>query len=227
MQTFRECQRGIEFNFENDGPFTCDNPLITADLVLAVGENGLGVLQKAGANRTVTFAGAHGQIGYSVQLCPGETSQGLFGTWVVNSALMVLPLQENNSFTPAVLPNLCRSRSMLSVVYNTQSDSERRILWYRQDRLFWTNVVTPGGASTGCTAIDPLVETRLEMIGAVATAIDGRTRPEIEAFRVKARARLTEREGLFLIRSMLVDMDQPNVGVFALTCNSYLRFAVK
>jgi len=226
MQTYRECMRGFELNFANEGPFTCSQPLIFADLVLAVGDNQLGVLQKAGASRIVTFAGCHGDLKYGVQICPGETLQGAFGTWRVYSALMVLPLAENSLIAPAVLPNIANSRSMLSVVTATQSDSERRILWYRMDKLTWLNVQDGAGASQGCGFSGTGVTERLDFSMSVAAAIYGRTLPSIEAFRVKARARLTERDGLFLVRNVVADMETTD-GVFLLESDCYLRFAVK
>jgi len=227
MQTYRECSRVLEVD-TSEGYFPCSNPLIFADLVLAVGDNTSGmVLQKAGANRTVSFAGGHGQVSYAIQLCPGDDNAVTTMSFRIYTALMVLPLQENSSIAPVVLPNIAQSRSQLSVVFATQSDSERRILWYRFDRLHWVNIV--GSADPNdCDSGDNLVDTRGKFITSAAMAIYGRTWPTMEQFRVKARARMTEREGLFLVRNIVVDPGiAPNNVILDVISDAYLRFAVK
>jgi len=228
MQTFRECGRQLVVDF-TQGTFPCSSPLIFADLVLAVGDTASGVLQKAGANRTVSFAGAHGQLEYSAQVCPGSDQMPANAIFRVYSALMVLPLAENSSVAPAVLPNIAASRSQLSVIFATQSDSERRILWYRLDRLHWTNMDATQDPGF-CDFSDNLVDTRYRMIVSNAMAFYGRTWPSASQFRVKARARMTEREGLFLVRNIVCDPFGSPFGinaVFGLSSDAYLRFAVK
>jgi len=229
MQTFRDCSRDLEVAMVQGVPFSCANPLIFADLVLAVGDNSGMVLEKAGANRTVTFAGGHGQISYAMQLCPGDTQLPTTMSFRVYSALMVLSLQEASGIAPAVLPNIAQSRSQLSIVYATQSDSERRILWYRFDRLHWTNTSpTTDGPCEGspCNVADVTVDSRNTFITSVAMANFGRTWPDAEQFKVKARARLTEREGLFLITNV-VTSEFCGGGTLALFRDAYLRYAVK
>jgi len=230
MQTYRECSRILEVDI-SQGSFTCNNPLIFADVVLVVGDQSGMVLEKAGANRMVSFAGGHGQIAYAAQLCPGDDEAPSNASFRIYSALMVLPLQEASAIAPAVLPNIAASRSQLSVVFSTQSDSERRILWYRYDRLHWTNVdatADPGPCDFSTVGAS---DSRLQMISSVAMAQWGRTQgPLNEQFRVKARARMTEREGLFLIRNIVFDPfgngGSANI-VLAVTSDAYLRYAVK
>jgi len=212
-------------------PFTCANPLIFADVVLVVGDMSGMVLEKAGANRTVSFAGGHGQLAYAMQFCPGDTQLPTNMSFRIYSALMVLPLAENSGIAPAVLPNIAQSRSQLSVVYDTQSDSERRILWYRFDRLHWTNIAgTTDGPCEGSdcmTAITDGTPARFVMISTAAASHWGRTQgPLHEQFRVKARARLTEREGLFLVTN-IVPSEACGGGVLAVFRDAYLRYAVK
>jgi len=230
MQTFRDCSRDLEIDMTDTGaPFTCANPLIFADLVLAVGDNSGMVLEKAGANRAVTFAGGHGQISYAMQLCPGDSQLPTTMSFRVYTALMVLPLQEASGIAPAVLPNIAQSRSQLSIVYATQSDSERRILWYRFDKLHWANeqgTIDGPCEGTPCNASDAAVNLRGTFITSVAMANFGRTWPDAEQFRVKARARLTEREGLFLVTNV-VPSDPCGGGILALFRDAYLRYAVK
>ena len=228
MQTFRECFRGLEVDI-SEGAFTCAAPLTFADLVLAVGDNQSGVLQKAGANRTVSFAGCHGQVSYAAQLCPADDELPLTASFRIGTALMVLPLQEGSPIAPALIPNIMQTRSMLSVVYATQSDSERRILWARYDRLHWMNI----GATTDpnfCDSNSSNVDTRLLFTTSAAMAVFGRTWPSVEQFQCKSRARLTEREGLFLVRNIVFDPLEGAAGsgiVLSVTTDSYLRFAVK
>jgi len=229
MQTYRECARDLEVAMVQDQEFTCNNPLIFADLVLAVGDNSGMVLEKAGTNRAVTFAGGHGQISYAMQLCPGDTQLPTTMAFRIHTALMVLPLQEASAIAPAVLPNIAASRSQLSVVYATQSDSERRILWYRFDKLHWTNTSpTTDGPCEGssCMLPDTAVDNRFAMITSMATAVYGRTWPSFESFRVKARARLTEREGLFLVTN-ISHGESCGGGTLAIFRDAYLRYAVK
>jgi len=229
MQTYRECGRDLEVAMVQGQFFTCANPLIFADTVLVVGDQSGMVLEKAGANRTVSFAGGHGQISYAMQICPGDTQLPLTIAFRIYTALMVLPLAENSGIAPAVLPNIAQSRSQLSVVYDTQSDSERRILWYRFDKLHWTN---PQGTIDGpcegspCMSDNALYDFRLGGITVAATALYGRTWPSFEQFRVKARCRLTEREGLFLVTN-IVHTDACGGGVLAIFRDAYLRYAVK
>jgi len=226
MQTYRECTRVLPVDFTN-GDFSCNDPLIFADLVLAVGDEQQGVLQKAGASRTVSFAGAHGQIGYGVQLCPTDDELPGNMSFRIYNALMVLPLAENSKVAPAVLPNIAASRAMLSVVPATQSDTERRLLWYRLDKLHWAN---PGPTSDSelCDLFDTSIDTRLEFISSASMAVFGRTWPSAEQFRVKSRARLTEREGLFLVRNIVVESGKQGIeAVLGLSSDVYLRFAVK
>jgi len=231
MQTYRECSRTLEVD-TSEGYFPCSNPLIFADLVLAVGDNTSGmVLQKAGANRTVSFAGGHGQIAYGIQFCPGDTQLPTNMSFRIYTALMVLPLQEASAIAPAVLPNISGSRSQLSVVFATQSDSERRILWYRFDRLHWTNVdPTTDGPCEGDPCVnstDRAYDTRRDGISVAAAAQWGRTQGSLaEQFRVKARARLTEREGLFLVTN-IVPTEACGGGTLAIFRDAYLRYAVK
>jgi len=227
MQTYRECARILEVDI-SEGVWTCANPLIFADVVLVVGDQSGMVLEKAGANKTVSFAGGHGQVSYAVQMCPGDDDLPITMSFRIYSALMVLPLAENSAIAPAVLPNIAQSRSQLSIVFNTQSDSERRILWYRFDRLHWTNT----GATTDpgpCDADSNLMDdVRVRWITSFATAVYGRTHPAFEQFRVKARARLTEREGLFLVRNIVVDPGGTTpTSVLQVTSDAYLRYAVK
>jgi len=230
MQTFRECSRDLEIAMVQGQEFTCNNPLIFADVVLVVGDQSGMVLEKAGANRFVTFAGGHGQIAYAIQLCPGDTELPLTMSFRIYTALMVLPLAENSAIAPAVLPNIAASRSQLSVVFATQSDSERRILWYRFDRLHWTNVdPTLDGPCEGdpCASPDRAVDIRKTFITSSAMAHYGRTAGSwAEQFRVKARARLTEREGLFLITN-IVPSEACGGGTLACFRDAYLRYAVK
>jgi len=226
MQTYRECSRALEVDM-TEGFFPCANPLIFADVVLVVGDQSGMVLEKAGANRTVSFAGGHGQVSYAIQLCPGDDDLPTVMSFRIYTALMVLPLAENSAIAPAVLPNIAQARSQLSVVFNTQSDSERRILWYRFDRLHWTNV-GPTTDPGPCDSTDFTVDTRNEFITSAATAVFGRTWPSVEQFRVKARARLTEREGLFLIRNIVVDPGGTTpTSVIQVSSDAYLRYAVK
>lgn len=229
MQTFRDCARDLEVAMVQDQEFTCNNPLIFADLVLAVGDNSGMVLEKAGANRAVTFAGGHGQISYAIQLCPGDTQLPTTMAFRIHTALMVLPLQEASGIAPAVLPNIAQSRSQLSIVYGTQSDTERRILWYRYDKLHWANTSpTTDGPCEGspCNADTVAVDNRNSFITSAAMAVYGRTWPSFEAFRVKARARLTEREGLFLITN-ITHGESCGGGTLAIFRDAYLRYAVK
>jgi len=189
------------------------------------------VLEKAGANRMVSFAGGHGQIAYAAQLCPGDDELTSNASFRLYSALMVLPLAENSAIAPAVLPNIAQSRSQLSVVFNTQSDSERRILWYRYDRLHWTNIdVTSDPGPCDFSTTEGSI-TRMQVISSAAMAQWGRTQgPLHEQFRVKARARMSEREGLFLVRNIVFDpfggVGSANA-VLAVTSDVYLRYAVK
>lgn len=228
MQTMRECARIMEINFE-DGPFTCANPLAFADVVLVIGDNSGGVLQKAGANRTVSFAGGHGRLQLGAQACPGDNQLPMNIIFRVYSALMVLPLAETSFTAPVTIPNIAQSRSMLSNVIATQSDTERRILWYRMDRLHWMNV--DGSNPVGlCDNSTNSVDTRNSMLATVAAAVHGRTFDGAADFRVKARCRLTEREGLFFVQNVVTD---PNnvigtpTAVLSYTRDLYLRFAVK
>jgi len=229
MQTYRECSRLLEVDIQ-EGSFPCNNPLIFADVILVVGDQSGMVLEKAGANKTVSFAGGHGQIAYAAQLCPTDDELPSNASFRIFSALMVLPLAENSAIAPAVLPNIAQSRSQLSIIYNTQSDSERRILWYRFDRLHWTNIAATADPSL-CDFTDNLVTTRRDMISSVAMGVYGRTLgPLHEQFRVKARARMTEREGLFLVRNIVFDPipgAPPLNVVMSVTSDAYLRFAVK
>jgi len=231
MQTFRECSRDLEVVLDPGVPFSCNNPLIFADVVLVVGDMSGMVLEKAGANRHVTFAGGHGQIAYAIQFCPGDTQLPLNMSFRLYTALMVLPLQETSAVAPAVLPNISASRSQLSVVFATQSDSERRILWYRFDRLHWTNVdPTTDGPCEGDPCVnstDRAYDTRRDGISVAAAAQWGRTQGSLaEQFRVKARARLTEREGLFLVTN-IVPTEACGGGTLAIFRDAYLRYAVK
>jgi len=230
MQTYRECSRILEVDI-SEGSWTCANPLIFADVVLVVGDQSGMVLEKAGANKTVSFAGGHGQIAYAAQLCPSDDEMPSNASFRIYSALMVLPLAENSAIAPAVLPNIAQSRSQLSVVFNTQSDSERRILWYRFDRLHWTNIdVTADPTECDLSTTEGSI-TRMQVISSAAMAQWGRTQGSLfEQFRVKARARMTEREGLFLIRNIVFDPfgngGSANV-VLSVTSDAYLRYAVK
>lgn len=229
MQTYRECSRLLEIDMQ-EGTFPCNNPLIFADVILVVGDQSGMVLEKAGANKTVSFAGGHGQLAYASQLCPTDDELPLNFSIRVYSALMVLPLAENSAIAPAVLPNIAQSRSQLSIIYNTQSDSERRILWYRFDRLHVTNIGATASL-TACDSNDVSNDSRGEAISSAAMANWGRTTgPLNEQFRVKARARMTEREGLFLIRNIVCDPlgDGIAIGVvWSVTSDAYLRYAVK
>jgi len=229
MQTYRECSRILEVDI-SEGSWTCANPLIFADVILVVGDQSGMVLEKAGANKTVSFAGGHGQLAYAAQLCPTDDEMPLNASFRVYSALMVLPLAENSAIAPAVLPNIAQSRSQLSVVFNTQSDSERRILWYRFDRLHWTNHAATADPSI-CDSASSAVDTRLQFISSAAMAMWGRTQGSAaEQFRVKARARMTEREGLYLVRNIVFDPfgngGSANV-ILSVTSDAYLRYAVK
>jgi len=227
MQTYRECGRGLEVDMTSGSP-TCALPLIFADVVLVVGDQSGMVLEKAGANRTVSFAGGHGQIAYAMQFCPADDELPSNLSFRIYTALMVLPLAETSGIAPAVLPNIAQSRSQLSVVYDTQSDSERRILWYRFDRLHWTNIVAT--SSPGPCDVDPdALVSRFNLIASGAMAQWGRTQGSLnEQFRVKARARMTEREGLFLVTNITVSPELDDVGaVLQITRDAYLRYAVK
>jgi len=217
MQTFRECRRGFTIPF-GSGPFTCAEPLAFADPVLLM-RAGAGLDQAPGLQRAVMFGGLHGQLEYTMQLVPGDDELPCFDVYTVHTALMVLPLTEGSEVVPAYIPNIAESRSQLSVIVGTQSDSDDRYLYYRMDNFWWTNTEPDACGNTDAAQT-------LDISILQNTLMANSFRQSNTMFQVKSRARIDERHGLFLVRNVVTGTGVVDA-VLALVAWSNFRFAVR
>jgi len=220
MQTFRECRRGLTLPLADPGAYNCAEPLAFADLVLSC-ETELSASQQqvSGAARAVLFAGCHGQLEYAAQVFPGDTALPCRDVFTMHSALVVLPLAEGAKSVPAYIPNIAISRSQLSVNSNTQMDTDERMLWYRFDNMWWLNP-DPDACDNGD---QPPFTQDIVLQTLHLTANTFKQNPT--QFQVKARARIDERHGLFLVRNFVCGIGVVNANLVMSTW-SYLRLAV-
>jgi len=218
MQTFRECRRALAVPFL-EGPFDCATPLAFADVVLTCETDvSAGQQQVSGAARSVMFKGCHGQLDYSVQVFPGDVLLPCLDVFTMHSALMVIPLAEGTKNVPAYIPNIAISRNQLSVNANTQMDTEDRILWYRMDHLWWRNP-----DFDNCGNADAALTQDISFL--VSHTMGNTFKQNPSQFQVRARARIDERHGLFLIRNLVCGINVVNA-FLQMSTWSYMRMAV-
>jgi len=228
MQTWRECERTLNYDVEFDG--NCSNPQIFADLVCGPIASAAGVMQVSGAMRGLSWGGAHLQIRYNSAILASTEAPCSHGIKIV-TALVKLPLLEDD-VTPAYLPNLCVTRRQDSVVHATQSDTDEDILWLWDDQLDLINIAcNTGGGEIPCglTTCPPSCCTSESVLGwftIPALTSFGRMKHET---RLKSRRRLKEREALFLITEFVNGGSQTsgNVGLWPIRRNVYMRYAVR
>jgi len=229
MQTWRECERTLNYDVEFDG--NCSNPQIFADLVCGPIASAAGVMQVSGAMRGLSWGGAHLQIRYNSAILASSEAPCSHGIKIV-TALIKLPLLEDD-VTPAYLPNLCVTRRQDSVVHSTQSDTDEDILWLWDEQLDLMNIscnTAAGAVPCGLTNCPPSCCTEDNIpIGAFilpAIAQFGRMKHET---RLKSRRRLKEREALFLLTEIVNGGSQTtgNVGLWPIRRNVYMRYAVR
>lgn len=243
MQTFRECERQLNIDFDPNS--TCAAPQTYADYLCGIGPSGGSTQMKPGASRSIVFGGAHLRYRLDAALVNNRDSPcSLSVKWV--AAIVKLPLLEDE-LTPAYLPNLAISRSQLSVVPATQSDTDEDILWWRDGQMDLVNaaccgfdgtIACPSGfyADSGnCdpTCCDPSLNqsarvacNMLAEVLAVAGALYGRMEYDTV---VRAKRRIREREALFLIHHWVSGTlgAIPNQPLWLVRRNAYLRYAVR
>jgi len=194
--------------------------VITADFVCGMERSSGTVIQVAGAGRTLRFGGGHVQARASLDINSGQSTDNpvfIAGIGIIQ-ALIILPLAENSEVAPAYLPNIMQTRSQLSVVTATQSDTMDRVLWRHYFRLSFVNGPQIC-ASTDCT------ERKIYQFLIGAKNAESGHDPFREA-RIRARATLDEKHALFWIRN--IEWGGADFGTgFNLFFDNYLRFAVR
>lgn len=229
MQTFRECERTLPHTFADN--WTCNNPLIYADYVCGIGPSTSQNQMKPGAARFLTFGGGHLQIRYNAAVYSHADMPCPFSVKVV-SALLVLPLLEDD-VTPAYLPNLAISRSQLSVVPATQSDTDENILWIEDTQLDLMNLSCNSNFPENSVCVwnvpqcsDPGLPAG-DVVG-TSGALYGRWEARR---RIRTKRRLKEREALFLLTEYVSNIgaftDPPPLEPWVIRRNVNFRYAVR
>jgi len=201
MQTFRDCDRSMDLAIDQLVP-SCSAPQIFADYLCGIGPS-TSPQMKPGASRTLTYGGGHLHVEYHVAQVSGQNFPCSFAFQVV-TAIVKLPLLEDD-LTPAYLPNVMVSRSQLSVVPSTESDTDEDVLYWTSDQLFALNIDCSVGGNncarvivgTGCSnSGDNIGANALAFIEYGTTVLHGRS---VFDHQVKTKRRLKEREALFLL----------------------------
>jgi len=232
MQTFRECERQVDIPIKTPVIGTCAAPMTFLDYVCGLGTS-TGLQMKGGASRTLTFGGGHLETRLSMGVIDSTLMPCSFDLKVI-LALLVLPVQEDE-ITPEYSPNVAIARSQLSVVPQTQSDTDENILWWRSYQLvasnFECNTTVPDTATcvpgTGCDTSNP------PTIGTLLMANLGVAYGRWDHFElIRSRRRLREREALYLLMHYVWNQDftqgdnQPQIN-WPVRRNVYFRYAVR
>lgn len=235
MQTFRDCERQVDLAFKTDDiqSFSCNGPLIFADLVCGpIASTDTPMIQ--GASRAMMYGGGHLKFRYDVAVV-NDTEMPCSFDFKIVTALVVLPLLEDD-LTPAYLPNLAIARSQLSVVHATESDTDENILYWDDSQVFAYNISCSGSDINGepiqcitdaCPGGSSERQSLVEVVpfGFIA-ALYGRH--EVRT-RIKSRRRLKEREALFLLTEIVSEL--PNSSNYRIPWpirrTVYHRYAVR
>jgi len=230
MQTYRECEREVRIDMSGDNVLlTCSDPLTYVDYICGMGST-TSLPMKSGASRMLTFGGGHLRLRLNAAVYnDSEMPCGVNAKAVV--ALVKLPTKEDE-ITPSYIPNLAISRSQLSVVPATQSDSDENIVWWWDYQLDLTNLTCSSDPGTdncqqwkGCD-VDNHNAAGPYVFGPAA-ALYGRTEVDVH---IKAKRRLREREALYLVQHYITQFtqsDPPLREAWLVRRNVYFRYAVR
>lgn len=236
MQTFRFCTS--PFTIDLSITATCDAPLIFATYLCGMGDPDVPVTRIADPlTKAIIFGGGIGQSQFSVEVDnPTIGSSPCLVGITTCSAIVKLPVSLTNRMSPALLPNLLKTRVQAAVGPDNDPDTDVDVLWRRYEHLRWARFeCNSGGCWDSCCEYDvepcqPIVAPDMAwmLTTAASTGWYGRTWGRGE-FRVKTRRRLDDDHALFVVHNFAHGLlsAQGFTSVIGLQWDAYLRYALK